>query len=99
MCSLYGMALANTAEMRVKHSFDSEHYQLQSAVCGKFVIPLAKKVTLGCRSFKYTGPSLWNALPHDIQDSCLTLIHLEMELKLYDIIKHTIFGCFVEIKS
>ena len=36
------------------------------------MVPLAKKATLGRRSLKYTGPSLWNAHPHEILNSCFS---------------------------
>ena len=70
------------ADMCVKRSFESEHYNLRSAVRGELVIPpLARKSTLGRPSFKYSGPSLWNALPHDIRDYCLTLSQFTSGLK------------------
>ena len=65
----------------MKRSFESEHYNLRSVVCGELVVPLARKSTLGRRSFKYSGPSLWNALPHDSQDPCLTFSKLRSGLK------------------
>ena len=70
---LHGMVPSYIADIFVKRSSESEHYNLRSAVRGELVVPLARKSTLGRRSFKYSGPSLWNALPHDIRDYCLTL--------------------------
>ena len=67
------MAPSYIADMCVKRSFECEHYILRSAVRGELVLSLARKSTLGRRSFKYSGTSLWNALPHDIRDYCLTL--------------------------
>ena len=68
--------------MWVKRSFESEHYNLRSAVRGELVVPLARKSTLDHRSFKYSGPSLnWNALPHDIRDSSLTFSQFRSGLK------------------
>ena len=61
--------------------FESEHYNLRSAVRGEIVVPLASKSTLGRRSFKYSGPSLWKALPHDIRDSSLTFSQFRSGLK------------------
>ena len=66
------MAPSYIADVCMKRSFESEHYNLRSAVHGELVVPLARKSNLGRRSFKYSGPSLWNALPHDIRDPCLT---------------------------
>ena len=65
----------------MKRSFESEHYILRSAVRGELVVQLARKSTLGRRSFKYGGSSLWNALPHDIRDPCLTFSQFRSELK------------------
>ena len=80
--SLHGMAPPYIADMCVKRSLESEHYNLRSAVCGELVVPLARKSALGRRSFKYSGPSLWNALPHDIRDSCLTFSQFRSGLKI-----------------
>ena len=63
--SVHGMAPSYIADMCVKHSFESELYNLCSAVRGELVVPLARKSTLGSRRIKYSGSSLWNALPHD----------------------------------
>ena len=52
------MAPSYITDMCVKRSFESEHYNLRSAVRGELVVPLALKSTLGRRSFKYSGPSL-----------------------------------------
>ena len=78
---LHRMAPSCIADMCVKRSFESEHYNLRSAVRGELVVPLAGKSTLGRRGFKYSSPSLWNALPHDIRDYCLTLIQFTSGLK------------------
>ena len=59
------MAPAYIAEMCVKRCFDSALYQLRSAVRGGLVVAPAKKAPLGRRGFKYTGPSLCDALQHD----------------------------------
>ena len=79
--SLHGMAPSYIADMCVKRSFESERYNLRSAVRGELVVPLARKSTLGRRSFKYSGPSLWNALSHDIRDSSLTFSQFRSGLK------------------
>ena len=67
--------------MCVKRSFESEHYNLRSAARGELVVPLDRKSTLGRRSFKYSGPSPWNALPHDIRESSLTFSQFRSGLK------------------
>ena len=56
--SLHGMAPAYITDMCVKRTFDSERYNLRSAVRGELVVPPARKATLGRRSFTYSGPSL-----------------------------------------
>ena len=75
------MAHSYIADMCVKRSFESEHYNLRSTVRGELVVPLAGKKTLGRRSFKYSDTSLWNALPHEIRDYCLTLSQFTSGLK------------------
>ena len=75
------MAPSYIANMCVKRSLESEHCNLRSAVRVERVVPLARKSTLGRRSFKYSGPSFWNALPHDIRDYCLTLSQFTSGLK------------------
>ena len=64
----------------VKRCFEFEHYNLQSVVCGELVVPLDGKSTLGHCSFKYIGPSLRNALPHDIRDTCVQFSQFRSEL-------------------
>ena len=56
--NLHGTAPVYIVKICIRHSFDSEHYQLRSAVRGELFM---KKITLGRRSFRYAGPSLWNA--------------------------------------
>ena len=80
---LHGTAPVYIAEMCIRRCFDSEHYQLRSVVRGELVVPLAKKVTLGRRSFRYAGPSLWNALPRDIHDVSLSLSQFQSKLKTF----------------
>ena len=75
------MAPSHIADMCVKRSFESEHSNLRNSVRGELVVPLARRSTLVCRSFKCSGPSLWNALPHDIRDYCLTLSQFTSGLK------------------
>ena len=52
------MAPSYIADMGVKRSFESEHYNLLFAVRGELVVSLALKSTLVRRSYKYSGPSL-----------------------------------------
>ena len=78
---LHGMALSYIADMCVKRCYESEHYIFVLLFFGELVVSLARKSTLGRRSFKYSGPSLWNALLHDIRDSSLTLSQFRSELK------------------
>ena len=81
--SLHGIAPVYIADMCIRRSLDSELYQLRSAVRGELVVPLAKKVSLGRRSFRYAGQLLWNALPQDIRDVSLSLIKLQSKLKTF----------------
>ena len=78
---VHGMAPSYIAEMCVKRSLKSEHYNLRSAVPGELAVPIARKSTLGRRSIKYSGSSFWNALPHEIRDYCLTLSQFTSGLK------------------
>ena len=79
--SLHGIAPSYIANMCVKRSVESEHHNLRSAVRGELVVPLARKSTLGRRSFKYSGPWLWNALLHGIRDSSLTFSQFRSWIK------------------
>ena len=79
--SLHGMAPSYIADVCMKRSFESEHYNLRSAVRGELVVPLARKSTPSHRSFKYSCPSLSNALPHEIRDPCLTFSQFRSRLK------------------
>ena len=79
----HGTAPVYIAEMYIRRSFNSEHYQLRSAVRGELVVPQRKKVTLGRRNFRYAGQSLWNALPQDTRDASLSLSQFQSELKMF----------------
>ena len=79
--SVDGIAPSYIADMCVKRSFESAHYNLRSSVRSKLVVPIARKSALGIRSFKYSGLSLLNALPHDIRDSCITFSQFRSRLK------------------
>ena len=81
--SLHGTAPLYIAEMCTRLSFDSEHYQLRSAVHGELVVPLAKKVTLGRHSYRYASPSLWNVLAQDIRDASFSLSQFQSKLKTF----------------
>ena len=81
--SLHGIAPIYIVEMCFRRCFDSERYQLRSAVRGELVVPLAKIVTLGRRSFRYAGPSLWNALARDIRDVTHSLSQFQSKLKTF----------------
>ena len=81
--SLHRTAAVYIAEMCIRRPFDSEHYQLRSAVRGELILPLAKQVTLGRCSFRYAGTSLWNALPQDIRDVSLSLSQFQSKLKTF----------------
>ena len=76
------MAPSYIADMCVKRYLKSVHYNLRSAVRGELAVPIARKSTLGRRCFKYSGPSLWNAIPHEIRDYCLTLSQFTSGLKI-----------------
>ena len=81
--NLHGPAPVYIAEMCIKHLFNTENYQLRSAVRGELVVLLAKKVTLGRRAFRYAGPSLWNTLPQDIRDLSLSLCQFQTVRKTF----------------
>ena len=46
--------------------------QLRSAASGKLYIPRTKTMTFGPRSFKVSGPTIWNGLPARLKDSSLS---------------------------
>ena len=100
--SLHGTAPVYIAEMCIRRSFDRKHYQLWSAVHGELVVPIAKKVTLGHRSFRYAGSPLWNSLPQDIRDAFLSLSQFQSKFKmfLYRKVYHIwLKKCFVTASS
>ena len=80
---LHETAPVYIAETCIRRSFDSEHCQLRSAVGGELVVPLAKNLTPERRSFRYAGPSLWNAFPQDIPDVSLSLSQFQSKLKTF----------------
>ena len=45
--------------------------QLRSAASGQLYIPRTKTTTFGPRSFKVSGPTIWNDLPARLKDSSL----------------------------
>ena len=48
--------------------------RLRSSTSSELVIPLARLVTVGDRSFAVAGPTLWNTLPEDIASSPSLLV-------------------------
>ena len=46
--------------------------QLRSATSGQLYIPRTKTMTFGPRSFKVSGPTIWNDLPARLKDSSLS---------------------------
>ena len=54
---------------------------LRSAVRGDFVIPRTNTATFGPRSFRVSGPTLWNKLPLDMRDQKISYQQFKSKLK------------------
>ena len=59
----------------------ADHHRLRSITRGDLVEPRTRTRRLGPRSFRSSGPAVWNALPLDIRDSNLTLTVFKQRLK------------------
>ena len=57
--------------------------QLQSAASGQLFIPRTKTMTFGPRSFKVSGPTIWNDLPARLKDSSLSKNSFRKLLKTF----------------
>ena len=53
--------------------------QLRSAASGQLYIPRTKTMTFGPRSFKVSGPTIWNDLPARLKDSSRRNVRNEMK--------------------
>ena len=60
--------------------------QLRSAASGQLYIPRTKTMTFGPRSFKVSGPTIWNDLPARLKDSSLSKTLSENCLKHFYLI-------------
>ena len=56
---------------------------LRSANHGDLLVPRTRTIRFGRRSFRTSGPSLWNSLPLDIRDSSLTFRQFKAKLKTH----------------
>ena len=57
--------------------------QLRSAASGQLYIPRTKTMTFGPRSFKVSGPTIWNDLPARLKDSSLSKNSFRKLLKTF----------------
>ena len=57
--------------------------QLRSATSGQLYIPRTKTMTFGPRSFKVSGPTIWNDLPARLKDSSLSKHSFRKLLKTF----------------
>ena len=57
--------------------------QLRSAASGQPYIPRTKTMTFGPRSFKVSGPTIWNDLPARLKDSSLSKNSFRKLLKTF----------------
>jgi len=54
---------------------------IRSAGQGDLTVPRTRTVGFGPRSFSVAGPSLWNTLPSDMKQSCLSIVQFCSQLK------------------
>ena len=98
--SLHGTAPEYIAEMCIRRSFDTEHYQLRSAVRGELCCASSEKSNSMTSQVRYAGPSLWNALPQGIRDLSLSLpAHFSLNSKRICIAKFDCGSAFVMTSS
>ena len=69
---LNGLALSYLAADCVTISSMPGRRQLRSAASGQLYTPRTKTMTFGPRSFKVSGPTIWNDLPARLKDSSLS---------------------------
>ena len=78
ICALVYKFLHRTApvylsDMCTLISTNPTRSQLRLASSGDLIVPRTRTVTYGPRSFSFSGPTTWNALPTGIRDPLLTL--------------------------
>ena len=56
---------------------------LRSAARGDFVVPRTNTVTFGPRSFRVSGPTIWNKLPLDMRDQNISYEQFKNKLKTF----------------
>jgi len=62
-------------------SAESTRRHLRSAGQGDLVVPRTRTVGFGPRSFSVAGPSLWNNVPYDMNQSYLSIVQFCSQLK------------------
>ena len=83
MLNPFQAAHAGVQEICIRRSFYSEDYRIRPAVRGELVVHLEKEVTVRRCSYRYAGPSLWNAFSQDIHDSSLSLSQLQHNIETF----------------
>ena len=59
----------------------NHHHELRSTTRSALYQPRTRTRTLGPRSFRSSGPAIWNSLPVTVTDSSLTLNLFKSRLK------------------
>ena len=68
--------------------------QLRSATSGQIYFPRTKTMTFGPRSFKVSGPTVWNDLPARLKDSSMSKNSFRKLLKHFYLIDDRYFCAF-----
>ncbi len=71
------------------------HHDLRSATRGDLCEPRTRTRRLGPRSFRISGPAVWNSLPVAVRDHALTISQFKSRLKhhLFCLAYHTSWLC------
>lgn len=80
---LHGLAPAYLSQSCIPVTSLSGRRGLRSAAHRDLVIPSTRTVRFGQRSFRSTGPTIWNSLPADLRDPCLSIERFKQKLKLF----------------
>src|SRR5271163_2317396 len=80
---LHGLAPSYLADFCRPVSSVSGRASLRSLDRGDLYVPRVRTKTFGNRSFSFTGPSEWNALPTKLRDKLLSLLTFKARLKTH----------------
>ncbi len=94
---LHGLAPTYLSQCCIPVSSLSGRRGLRSAAHGDLVIPSTRTVRYGQRSFRSTGPTIWNSLPADLRDPCLSIERFKQKLKLLILVPPSLLSCCLTV--